>query len=109
VELTRGRGGSKTFTATVRYRYNVGGRDYEGDRLSYGFADSAFHTRDGAEELTVACATGRLVDVYYDPRDPNASVLEPGVTFRTWVAEGLLGVAFLGGLYVVIGLWTSSP
>ncbi len=93
VVISRGGRGSKMYAPNVRYAYHVGGRSYEGDRMIYGFTD--FYLRRGAEAMIEKYPIGQLVDVYYDPTDPNSAVLKHGVSPRTWVAVGLLGLLVL--------------
>ena len=100
--ISRGGRGSKMYEPSVRYAYRVGGHNYEGDRVFYGFTD--FYLRRGAEAVIEKYPIGQLVDVYYDPTDPNSAVLKPGVTLRTWVAVGLLGLLVLFILSAVIGV-----
>lgn len=60
--------------AVMRYRYRVGGKDYEGDGFQIGGK-----TRAGgliAKALIRKYPEGRDVDVYYDPADPARSALD---------------------------------
>lgn len=60
--------------ATVRYRYAVAGRTYEGERIRLGGRTST--TRRIAEQAVAKYPTGQLVSVFYDPRHPKNAVLE---------------------------------
>jgi hypothetical protein len=81
------------YNPVVEYRYEVGGSEYRGHRISFAptltvsnadRALGAFHTY----------SPGRKVDVYYDPAHPDRSVLEPGMN---WLLGGhlLAGLALL--------------
>lgn len=66
-----------TYGVRITYSYNVGGREYTGDRFRYNTAtssDSAWAHR-AVEEHPAGGAT----TVYYDPRMPESSVLSPGL------------------------------
>lgn len=88
-------------SAYVRYRYEVGGREYRGDRLRFG---SMFGSSDlGAQSDVLDYRPGRTVQVAYNPDDPSDSVLEPGAPAVLWIATI---VAYSMLLYAVIRMWT---
>lgn len=67
---------SVTWQATARFRYEVDGRSYEGERVAIdGSADNIgdFQQRLGGE-LAEAFARGGPVTVYVDPADPARAV-----------------------------------
>jgi hypothetical protein len=76
---------------TVQYRYDFGGRPYQGDRICFGAAS------EGSEKLG-RVTTGQKITVFVNPRNPQESVLLPGVGR---IAATSLGI---GGALVVIGL-----
>ena len=59
----------------LRYRYRVGGKDYEGDGAQIGGKSRAMGLL--AKALLKKFPEGRDVDVYYDPMEPSHSALEP--------------------------------
>ena len=72
--MTRGTGGEvATHKYFVFYEYSVGGNTYQGSRMSFKPAliptYKAREQYEGVTELTV----------YYDPKEPVHSVIEPGV------------------------------
>ena len=81
---------STTYHAAVEYRYEVGGRWLEGDRISYGAYGTGEHDRAAA--IAANYPVGARVTVYYQPEDPTESVLEPGAHGLPWffLAMGLL-------------------
>lgn len=66
------------FHAEVTYRYRLNGREYQGDRIGFGFELS--DRLDSAEAIVARYPAGSSILVYYDPADPSQSVLEPGAT-----------------------------
>ena len=57
--------------ACIRYRYQVSGKTYEGDRVS-------LHSAWPSADLRKEHPKGSEITVYYDPRNPSFAVLEPG-------------------------------
>ena len=84
-------------TLRVRYRYRVADREYEGHRVG-PFPDSR-----RLSALYTPPPQGAVVPVYYHPRRPSRSVLQPGLQAVSvklaCVAAGVLaaGVALLAG------------
>ena len=62
-------------TPIIRYRYRVGGRDLESDRVAIGGAPMM--TRVLAGKLVGRYPVGARVDVYVDPENPEHALLEP--------------------------------
>lgn len=88
--------------AGVRYTYTAAGRVYTGSRVS--FHDSGlFSGRLGAPtaQTPAGYPAGMVVQVYYDPKAPDRSVLEPGAGTLAFLPVGV------GGLLFVIGLTAS--
>ncbi len=88
--------GGTTYKADVRYRFQVDGRSFRGDTLAFGCfgAPRAFAVKDSGQYTK-----GEEVSVYYDPSNPNISVLDPGVHASTWLMFSmflLLGLALVG-------------
>jgi hypothetical protein len=71
----------------VIYTYEVGGREYSGDRIAMGITTSATSARP-AERTAAKYPVGREVDVYYNPQVPSESVLRPGSRWHyiPWIA-----------------------
>lgn len=92
---TENRGRNSTSCASkVTYRYDVGGQEFSGDRVSFGWN----HDCDDNQTFVWRHPAGSSIQVYYQPSDPSVSVLVPGGS-----TDGL--VLF----YVCIGLLLSIP
>jgi len=65
-----------SYSAVIRYAYEVKGREYIGDRIRYG-------TKSGGKRPSQAFVDhhprGATVKVYYDPLKPAESVLQTGI------------------------------
>ena len=67
----------KGYSTTVRYRYQVDGKDYESRRIIFGAAscDPEHFARSSMKEFPV----GAEIKVRYDPQAPAEAVLIPGM------------------------------
>ena len=83
----------------VTYRYQVGSRTFQSDVFSFGdqpVSDAVFEQYP----------TGRMVTVYFDPRNPHEATLVKGV--GEWTITGLryaqfiLGISLAFLVYVVV-------
>lgn len=91
-----------TDSVDIRYTYVVEGRPRTGERLTY---DSAPFERSECERIVAQYPVGKGVEVYYDPENPDISLLRPGVRDGAWVRlawtgailPGLGGAIFLAG------------
>jgi hypothetical protein len=95
VESHPGKGGA-TYEPYIRYRYPVGDRKYVNDRCD--FLGGSASDGNYAERLVAAHPQGSAVAVYYNPADPNSSVLTPGVPPLAYL------MAIFIQPFVVIGL-----
>ena len=103
-ELVRvpGRGRvSASYKAHVLYGYEVGGRSYIGDRISFGRL-AVGSGRDDAEVLLQRYRRGSVVQVHYNLARPNEAALETGWTWSAVVRTSLgilvvVAMLFLGG------------
>jgi len=64
------------YTAAIAYRYTVEGYEYTGERVS--FSGQTFLDKSKASSLARRYGKGLHVKVYFDPKIPHISVLEPG-------------------------------
>jgi hypothetical protein len=86
------------YVPLVRYRYLVGGRRLESDRLRAG-GRTAYRDETRALAAIQFYKTGDEVRVRYDPLTPESSVLEvqPASTgLRGWLFFGIVLLAFAG-------------
>lgn len=86
-----------SFKPFVVYRYEVGGRQYTADRISH--QDFGDRDESAARSICDPYPPGASVDVFYDPKSPQAGVLEPGLTWRSYfsllIAPLILGFGLL--------------
>lgn len=86
------------FRLLVKYEFAVGGKVFEGDRVSFGKATFDYVT---ASNVKAQFAEGKEVPVWFNPENPEESVLAPKTTVG--MLSRVPGV-FLIVTGVVIGL-----
>ena len=92
---------SGRYEPRVRYEYEVAGRRYIGDRLTFGLL--ALRSSVYAAEKLFRQKPGDAIRVHYDPRRPERAVLRPGTTFMTFWVLGI-GLVFLVSSLASIGV-----
>jgi uncharacterized protein DUF3592 len=94
------------YRAAVRYRYRVGAKDYQSNRVFWG-------GNEGREKhmasVVATYRTGDKVPIYYDPHNPAEAVIDPlqntGSRPVVLYAMGMMTLglfALTGGLYALI-------
>jgi hypothetical protein len=89
-------------SVAVRYRYEVDGRSYVGDR--YKFMAGSSSGRRGKAAIVSRLAPGTSAECWVDPAHPAESVIERGPTADLWF--GLIPLVFMvvGGA----GIWAMA-
>jgi len=85
------------YETSIRYRYEVAGREYEGQRLRFG-PTSANSWKSPGAALAAAYPVGKVVEVRVCPSQPSLSVLVPGATWE------LYALSVVGALFSAIGI-----
>ena len=94
-EVTTSRSDGKTmYSPDVVYSFEVEGRSYKSSTISFGGSWSSSNSSD-AYKLVTRYPVGTQVDVHYEVGAPSESVLEPGVTWKSYIVFGI-GLLFLG-------------
>jgi hypothetical protein len=84
-EVRRKASGGRTWYPAIEYEYQVERRNHTGSRLRF-IAFSASGTY--AEDTVAAFRQGARVPVYYDPKQPAESVLQPGADAMAFLFAG---------------------
>lgn len=82
-----------SYEPIVEYDYTVNGVPCTSARIGYG---AYRFTQEKCQEFLLQYPTGALVQVHYDPQQPQAAVLEPG-------AHGQIGLYIVGGILLLAG------
>jgi hypothetical protein len=80
----------------VRYEYEVNGRSFHGKRLSFGGSET-FANRNDASNLIAGIEPGAVLNVYYDPLDPEKA-------FLNHVAKKSSFIIIMGAIFIGLGL-----
>ncbi len=91
---------SVTYRAEVRCDFLFGGRVYSSNKVSFGQYSSS--NPKHARKILYNYPLGAYIEVYYDPMNPNISVLEPGVPLSGYM------MLIIGGIFAVAGLFGVS-
>lgn len=70
-------GHSRVWWPEVKYEYEVGGAQYAGDQIQSS-GPVLTSTRSAVEEVLSRYPVGRQVQIYFNPEQPEESVLELG-------------------------------
>ncbi|MFI4995503.1 MAG: DUF3592 domain-containing protein [Hyphomicrobiales bacterium] len=89
------------YRADIRFAYKVGGREFHSSQWQWGWT-AIYLYAEGAQKIVDAHPAGKSVLVYYDPRNPETAVLEPGNKKGTFVP---LVVALVCGGGGVLMFW----
>jgi hypothetical protein len=84
--------GGDTYSPEVTYTYTVRDSLYENNTIKFG--ENAYDSRRTADRIAASYPSGKTVTVYYDPENPDRSVLEPGVSAGSYIVLGI-GVLFI--------------
>ncbi len=95
-------GHKSVYVPHLKYRYEVGGKSYENDRIS--FAPQGGKRKDARLALA-HYAEQSSVQVYYDPDNPQFAVLKPESRLAGWQIislGGLIGADIFLLLYIIV-------
>lgn len=100
-ELETRTGKSTTYRLQVRYRYRVGGQDFESSRFAFGY-EGSMGGLENYQQIIQKLDQGRRVRVYYDSQHPDQAVLSHGLN------RGSLVLLVFGSIWTVftVGLGT---
>lgn len=91
---------SMTYGAKIVYNYQVGGQQFTGDRHRFSQASTSSARR--AQETVNRYPVGSMVTVYYDPNNPQLSVLEPGTGAGGIIVPVITLAMLIFGLYKLV-------
>ena len=97
VKSRRDSDGDTSYSAAVRYEYEVNGTAYVSRTISFG--RKLYFGRSSAADVVAMYPVGEKVIVYYDPNHPKIATLEPGISVGSFIVLGVSAVC------LVVGLW----
>lgn len=109
--------GGTTYQALTRYRYETGGKLYEGQRIGLDVRSGADNVGDWQENwyrtLQHARQTGASITVWVHPQKPEQALIDPSVRWRLQIFRLPFALVFTGvGLvagWIFVRLLTESP
>ena len=98
-DVQHGCGSFSLYRVQLIYRYIAAGAQRKGHRITA--TSQCFHTRKGAEAFLLrSYPIGAVVDVYFNPDDPDSALLRPGPSSKVGYlivgAFWVFGAALLG-------------
>lgn len=89
--------GKRSYSADVRYEYEVAGTEYTSSNISFQHETSGSH-RDEIQAIVARYPKGKRVTVYYKPERPKTAVLEPGADSPSY------GMLIVGGGFLLLAV-----
>jgi hypothetical protein len=88
------------YVPSVQYEYQVGGQNYQGNRLA--FQEKGYNSHKKAFKLVADFPVGGPVSVYFDPANPQNAVLERKAHGNNFILAvgGILVLAAISSLFV---------
>ncbi len=105
VKSHSGRKGGTTYEAVINYSFKLGGQTYAGQRLRY---NKGMQTgSSSASDIVAEHPMGAMVPVYYNPENPQDSLLFPGIDGSDFFLLLFLTPfnAVMLGFWIWIGGW----
>lgn len=92
------------YSSKIEYEYRINKAIYVGQNVQIVMAEN--RRRDPAKKKVGQYSVGSNVTVYYNPKKPSDSVLEPGIPLKVYLqlALGLIMLEFSGLLLVYTAL-----
>jgi hypothetical protein len=90
------------YASRVTYEFEVGTTTFTGKHVNFGSSSTKYSSE--AQEVVNRYPKGAFVYVYYDPKNPEVCVLEPGNEEQTLYGPAY-GLAFIAlGIFMMVGL-----
>jgi Protein of unknown function (DUF3592) len=83
----------------IKYNYHVNNLQYQGNTIYFG-DDNARNVVSYADEVVAKYRPRKQAVVYYNPRQPTLSVLEPGTSETTFLPLTFGRILVVGGICV---------
>ena len=94
------------YRAAIQYRYRVGAKDYQSERIFWGGNEGR---KRHMESVVAAYPAGGSMRIYYDPQNPSEAVIDPtqhtGSRATVVYAMAMITIglfAFVGGVYALL-------
>ena len=88
-------------SASILYRYQVGGKEYDGRRIEFG-PITASSSKAPAADGVASYPAGKVIRVSVSPSRPSLSVLVPGANWGVYASCALGAILSLTGFALLI-------
>ncbi|MFM7276930.1 MAG: DUF3592 domain-containing protein, partial [Microcystis aeruginosa] len=82
-ESSSGEDSTISYHANIQYQYTIGGKSYLSDQVSFGEFRSS--DPEHARSIVRRYEKGQKIKVYFHPNYPDKSVLDPGVSWGSYM------------------------
>ena len=89
---------ASAWVANFKYRYTVADRKYDGSRVTY--SDGINKTMRALRKLQDKYQRKSQIKVYYNPKNPNQSVLAPGLSIFNFTPLITSALFILAGVFI---------
>ena len=104
VERHSGRKRGSSYSPSIKYQYSIQEQQYEGDMIAFGMKNVSAG-QGFAERFVKKYPQGKDIQVFYNPLEISESVLEPGLSKRSFILFAF-GMSFmLGGICFATVAW----
>jgi len=103
VDRYKGSKGAIHYSPRVRYRYDIGGKMYDSERL---MAVYVLGDEEWAQGIVDRYKIETDATAYYDPREPSRAVLLKRFSFSPYFHMLMMSFALTGGSFLMLKVWT---
>jgi hypothetical protein len=96
IESHLNKSSKRKYSINIEYTYMIGDFMHRGENLRYG--DNTYSSQYEANQAQRPWLKGKKVKVFYDPENPESSVLKTGMGL-SWLVVGF------GMVFVILGLY----
>lgn len=90
------------YSPLVKYRFEVSGKNYLSDRISYGGEMNSELMRMLLDKIGKEYSSGKIINVYYNPRNPKQAVMFTAFKWEVFVP--FFAYIILGCAFILIGI-----
>jgi hypothetical protein len=89
---------ASTWVVNFEYSYSVSDKKYDGSRITY--SDGINKTSRALRSLQKKYQRKSVIQVYYNPKNPDESILVPGLSIFNFTPLITSGLFILSGLFI---------
>ena len=94
-----------TYQPIVRFTYQAKGQEFRGNKVFFGGGGISSSNISYSRRITQKYPKGKTVKVFYHPSEPQQSVLEAGLTKKSFIQLTFGALFFLAGSNVGLLCW----